>query len=728
VRLTLRTLLAYLDDTLEPAQARLIGQKVAESEQAQELMARIKQVTRRRRLTAPPPTGQGEKTDPNLVAEYLDNALPADKLAEFEETCLASDVHLAEIAACHQILTLVLGEPALVPPTSKQRMYALVKGREAIPYRRPAAAGDLAGDGADDHDADETIRMGLPAYRRRGGWPQGVAMLAGGVALVALLAAAIWLALPGSKKTTDTAGNAAADRGRDNQNKKPSRPGKNSKDSRAANGSAKEKGQGGRDGGGEKDGRKTDKEKDGAKDGPRKDKSVAGPGKDGGGERSIPDTEPKVMARFLPPAQGQPRTILVRRGKGETEWQRLEGRNRDISTGDTLVSLPGYRSAVQLKKGLELELWGDLPELSFFTPLLESMVIVHDPRDFDLDLTLDHGMIVLTNRGDKEAKVRVRFANPSGKDGKDYWEITLPKAAKGGKGGSQAGLYLWGRYPNGVPFSKKKTTRRGPESELNLYVLRGEAQVKIDDSTYTMEEPPGPAAVAWNSDKGALGPKTVPQRPDWVNRYPPFPKLDKPVVDGLERQRASMIRALDELSTSMSGVKVEVGLTEALNADSGTWIKRALVIRCFEALGDLSNLLDGLIDPKYPEVRQAAIESLRHWTGLHKDNDLKLHAFLRKKNYSEDDADTILKLLHSFSEEARAKPATYARLVDYLRPEDKPAVRVLAHWHLIRLPLSRAGIKIKYDPVGDSEQVERGYEDWKNLIVEKSLRKRPTQP
>ena len=57
MRLTLRTLLAYLDDTLEPAQASLIGQKVAESEKAQELIERIKQVTRRRRLAVPPATG-----------------------------------------------------------------------------------------------------------------------------------------------------------------------------------------------------------------------------------------------------------------------------------------------------------------------------------------------------------------------------------------------------------------------------------------------------------------------------------------------------------------------------------------------------------------------------------------------------------------------------------------------------------------------------------------------
>src|SRR5690348_7964782 len=87
MRLTLRTLLSYLDDALEPAQAKLIGQKVAESQAAQELIARIKQVTRRRRLTTPPATGPGARFDPNTIAEYLDNVLPAEQVAELEETC-----------------------------------------------------------------------------------------------------------------------------------------------------------------------------------------------------------------------------------------------------------------------------------------------------------------------------------------------------------------------------------------------------------------------------------------------------------------------------------------------------------------------------------------------------------------------------------------------------------------------------------------------------------------
>src|SRR5438874_6958454 len=137
MRLTLRTLLAYLDDTLEPAEAKLIGQKVAESEAAQELIARIKEVTRRRRLTTPAPGGPGDKVDPNTIAGYLDNALPADALADVEGLALASDVHLAEIAACHQILTIVLGEPAVVPPTAYKRMYGLVKPPASDPAHQP---------------------------------------------------------------------------------------------------------------------------------------------------------------------------------------------------------------------------------------------------------------------------------------------------------------------------------------------------------------------------------------------------------------------------------------------------------------------------------------------------------------------------------------------------------------------------------------------------------------
>jgi hypothetical protein len=135
MRLTLRTLLAWLDDTLQPTQVREIGIQVAESPFAQELTERIHRVTRQRRLSVPSSSGT-DGTDPNVVASYLDNDLDPDEVAEYEKKCLTSDVKLAEVASVHQILSL-LGQKVKVPAEARSRMYQLVKGRETVRGRLP---------------------------------------------------------------------------------------------------------------------------------------------------------------------------------------------------------------------------------------------------------------------------------------------------------------------------------------------------------------------------------------------------------------------------------------------------------------------------------------------------------------------------------------------------------------------------------------------------------------
>src|SRR6202011_5578606 len=91
----------------------------------------IKEVVRRRRLATPPETGPEAKIDANMAAEYIDNTLPPDQIAEVEEICLESDVHLAEIAACHQLLTVYLSEPIQVPESARSRMTAMAGGEDA---------------------------------------------------------------------------------------------------------------------------------------------------------------------------------------------------------------------------------------------------------------------------------------------------------------------------------------------------------------------------------------------------------------------------------------------------------------------------------------------------------------------------------------------------------------------------------------------------------------------
>jgi hypothetical protein len=129
MRLTLRTLLAYLDGELLGDRARQIEEKIHTSTFATELAERIRAVRKRQRLSAPALDATGD-ADANSVAEYLDSLLPPDREAEFELGCLKSDERLAEVANGHHLLGIILRKPAEVDAELRARINHLPQSNE----------------------------------------------------------------------------------------------------------------------------------------------------------------------------------------------------------------------------------------------------------------------------------------------------------------------------------------------------------------------------------------------------------------------------------------------------------------------------------------------------------------------------------------------------------------------------------------------------------------------
>ena len=345
-RLTLRTLLAYIDDTLDPDQARALGRKVAESQEAKLLIERIKKVTRRRGLKVPIPDGTDDDiSDLNAVAEYLSDNLNSEQTKELESTCLASDVHLAEVAACHQILTLVLTEPVRVPPSANQRMYRLVESPASDHDRRPGKAVPVGGvvppsyAHLDGDDPDAALLLGMKRYTAADSWA-GRLGLVGAVSVVAVfLAFAVWMALPHAQPTPpDTSRELYS-----------ATLGPISPSPVSGNPIAPE---------------------------PKLDESnkkgVVDPGKiervdPGVGKKEPVDPKKKdsgLINPVLPPAAGREvigvldtsnpmidaiTIVLIRGPEPGSRWERVDEKTAEIRSSDPVMVLPGYKADVRLK-------------------------------------------------------------------------------------------------------------------------------------------------------------------------------------------------------------------------------------------------------------------------------------------------------------------------------------------------------------------------------------------
>jgi hypothetical protein len=689
VRLTLRTLLAYLDDTLEPAQARQIGQKVAESQVAQELIERIQRVIRQRKLTAPPLIGPAAKLDPNNVAEYLDSVLPNELLADVEDILLNSDIHLAEVAACHQILTLYLGQPDDAPSLALKRMYGLVK-QEAEPIAAaaakkpvPAKAKELLKEEINEEEEEyEEEEVPEEVYRRR--------QLAAGavvVALVALLGVGIWQLWPkgppaGPTDTQLAQNNEGPELLTVLPAEQPEKPP-------------------------EKANVPPEKPPEQPPEKPPEQPPEKPPEKKAIDKPMIPkpSAERKVIGRQVIPNASQASVLLNRppskEPSGKEQWLRVL-REGPVETTDTLMSLPGYRNEVLLESGLLLTLAGTAPEFYWDFPVLESSATLYVPSsEFDAELTLERGRIYLTNNKKQgELRVRVRFLE-------EIWDVTLKDPQ------SVVAVERCGSHPADVLFDKEGKGE-GPMFFVNLYPMKGASELLINH--YRGISLPAQTVFRWNSRQGAPeGPQKwlTPTTPLWFTK----PDAANP---GLKDQApyTEMRAALKELTTRLNTKSVDIALGETRNEKKPA--SHILAIRCLAAVDEIKQLMDILGDETDALGRDVANLSLRHWIAQKPDNELILYRTLHEKMaYSPLQAEVVLELLHLFPPEARQRPFTYEKLIFNLT-DKKLAIRYLSYWHLANLVPDGARA-IRYDPAGDKELLANAQKEWKKLIPDGKL-------
>lgn len=399
--------------------------------------------------------------------------------------------------------------------------------------------------------------------------------------------------------------------------------------------------------------------------------------------------------------QNEPRVIVAKtnspaatysaRPTNGNQFQTLP-ENADIYSSDLLVSLPG--GTLTSKNGaITVRSLADFNAGSA-QPLLETALVLGEGKGFDLDLMLDRGRLEISNtKPASSALARVRFWDQS-------WKITLDSP------GTRIAVEIYGRWPSGTRFrvadaNGSRAKAAAPVASLVLVVLQGTASVDVGGVTVSMKAPPGPAELTWDS---LTGTRPQPQKrerlPDWGNPDLPATAAAKTIAATVEKFRK--LRAADPRKA----------IETFLASREPTEQRVALV--SLGALDDLESLGKSLVSAKTLDEWDFGITVLRHWLGRCKGQDQRYYEFLTTtRGYTPAQAKTILQLLFGFSAEDLARPETYAVLIDYLIHE-KPAIRNLAAWHLVRLvPQGKA---IAYKPDGTQADAEASFAAWKKLI------------
>jgi hypothetical protein len=218
--------------------------------------------------------------------------------------------------------------------------------------------------------------------------------------------------------------------------------------------------------------------------------------------RELPRDDEKKVGSFVAEDKKW-LSVLVQRKTEANPWAILQPGD-GVYTANTLISLPGYRSLIALDSGVNLMLWGTLPEFTAFPPLLESSIMLNAPEPgFDLDFTLDCGRVHVANRKEPKGpvKLRLRFL-------RETWDLELADE------NSEVVLELWA----------KPTEMAADGSRSKPYLCLGaftSGKVKVQTRRQRYEDLAGCARLSW----ATVAPdrenrETLPAKPAWWTKAP----------------------------------------------------------------------------------------------------------------------------------------------------------------------------------------------------------------
>src|SRR5262249_7723489 len=190
-------------------------------------------------------------------------------------------------------------------------------------------------------------------------------------------------------------------------------------------------------------------------------------------------------------------SLMIRRAQ-DGDWKVVKPLAL-LQTGELLVTVAGYRSDIGLDSGIKLQMVGGLPNPtpnSVTTNLiLESALTLHHNQEFDLELTLDRGRIIIMNKKPAPGLVRLRFLD-------QVWDLKLLNE------NSEVGVETSGRIRVGPgPWN--------PVSHLTLLTAGGEVELKRGPKPEPLQ---ANQRLEWSNGPGAvtsLPPQAITEVPPW---------------------------------------------------------------------------------------------------------------------------------------------------------------------------------------------------------------------